>query len=132
MVQEPNAHGICSTCNARFNCLSLKNSIKENRLIVDCEEFDNSSAGPDGCAGEGTTHSEYPQSKTMTPVKAPVAKGLCVNCEDNKTCRFPYFGSDVLFCEEHKVHTSEEREYRHAIHTFGTRPCFSITNLIPG
>ena len=42
MVQELEIQGICCTCNNRWSCLSLNNSLKIGDPILYCEEFDNS------------------------------------------------------------------------------------------
>jgi hypothetical protein len=42
MVQEPEIQGICCTCNSRWSCLSLNNSLKLGEPILYCEEFDDS------------------------------------------------------------------------------------------
>jgi hypothetical protein len=39
--------GLCSTCNHRWACLSLRNSLREGIPILHCEQFD------DGVAGGG-------------------------------------------------------------------------------
>jgi len=48
MDQELNAQGICGTCIYRSDCLSLKNSMKEGRPVLHCEEFDNSASRKEG------------------------------------------------------------------------------------
>ena len=48
MVQELNARGLCDTCIYRSDCLSLKNSMKEGRSVLYCEEFDISSSKKEG------------------------------------------------------------------------------------
>lgn len=42
MVKEIEASGICCTCNNRWLCLSLRNSLKRRESIQYCEEFDDS------------------------------------------------------------------------------------------
>ena len=42
MVQKLNDRGICGTYNYRSECLSYKNSMKEERPVLHCEEFDDS------------------------------------------------------------------------------------------
>jgi len=42
MVKELDVPGICCTCNSRWACLSLNNSLKIGEPILYCEEFDNS------------------------------------------------------------------------------------------
>ncbi len=48
MVQKLNDRGICDTCIYRSDCLSLKNSMKEGRSVLYCEEFDTSATKKEG------------------------------------------------------------------------------------
>jgi len=48
MVQELNDRGICGTCIYRSGCLSLRNSMKEGKPILHCEEFGESASGKEG------------------------------------------------------------------------------------
>lgn len=48
MVQELNARGLCDTCIYRSDCLSLKNSMKEGKSVLYCEEFDDSASKKEG------------------------------------------------------------------------------------
>ena len=47
MVQELGDRGVCSTCIYRSNCLSLKNSMKEGKPVLHCEEFDDPASEKD-------------------------------------------------------------------------------------
>ena len=47
MVQELNDLGICGTCVYRSGCIYLRNSMKEGKPILQCEEFDGSGSGKD-------------------------------------------------------------------------------------
>lgn len=42
MLKEVEVSGICCTCNSRWSCLSLRNSLKRGQPIQYCEEFDDS------------------------------------------------------------------------------------------
>ena len=48
MIQELNDLGICGTCIYSSHCLSLKNSIKEGKPVLYCEEFDDSACEKEG------------------------------------------------------------------------------------
>ena len=48
MLQERNAQGLCGTCIYRSDCLSLKNSMKEGKPVLYCEEFDDSASKKEG------------------------------------------------------------------------------------
>jgi len=48
MAQTPNNQGICETCMCRSDCLYLRNSSKEGRPVLHCEEFDDSSSRKEG------------------------------------------------------------------------------------
>lgn len=47
MVQELNDLGICSNCVHRSGCVYLRNSAKEGKPILQCEEFDGSGSRKD-------------------------------------------------------------------------------------
>ena len=40
MAQELNVQGLCDSCINKSNCFWLKNSVKQGRPVVYCEEFD--------------------------------------------------------------------------------------------
>lgn len=42
MVKEVEVSGLCTTCNNRWSCISLRNSLKRSQPIQYCEEFDDS------------------------------------------------------------------------------------------
>lgn len=60
------------------------------------------------------------------------AKGLCVNCNDAEICKFPRFGQEVVFCEEHDSNTESEKQTRSSHKSFTDVPDLGVKNLIPG
>ena len=42
MVQKFNDFGICSTCVYRSGCIYLRDSMKEGKPVLQCEEFNSS------------------------------------------------------------------------------------------
>lgn len=40
MIQELNGQGLCGNCIYKSSCFSLKNSLKQKRQILYCEEFE--------------------------------------------------------------------------------------------
>jgi len=48
MTQEQHHRGICDTCIYRSGCLSLENSIKEGKPILQCEQFEDSKSIQEG------------------------------------------------------------------------------------
>ena len=93
--------GICITCNNRTECLSLQNSLRADRTIWNCEEFDDFVPG---------MKSDSVNIKKKNPFNKPACNndiipgrtmGLCINCEDRKTCMLPSPTGGIWHCEEY-------------------------------
>ena len=132
MDQELNSEGICCTCSFRADCLPYKNSKLSGRAIMHCEEFDDLAANTvdkkqteiqlNRCAGD----------KNETMMNCPIARGLCVNCDDAEICKFPAFGDDVVFCEEHSSNFENARNDRVSHKIFANVLNHEVKNPIPG
>jgi len=132
MINKLNSEGICGTCNHRSECLSFKNSMKEGRPVLHCEEFETS-----GMKMVGKKQKEAPGTNVIINeggdlAKLLNAKGLCINCDDNKICKFPGFGQDVVFCEKDNFGVLNERESRCSHNAFANLPIFGVNNLFSG
>ncbi len=101
MATELNIYGLCSTCNNRPECLSFQNSMQINRPVLYCEEFDNFVPGMDIDADENEKNDSYRPSDHLNEIIPGRTMGLCINCEDRKTCMLPSPTGGVLYCEEH-------------------------------
>jgi hypothetical protein len=101
MVQEMSFQGICVSCNYRSECLSLRNSLIEDKPVLQCEEFDDSADKTNGSQKKTIPNANIENLENIDVVKLLKARGLCINCDDNGTCKFPYFGNAVIYCEEY-------------------------------
>jgi len=93
--------GICVTCNNRPECLSFQNSLRADRVIWNCEEFDDFVPG---------MKSDSVNIKIKNSFKKPVynddiipgrTMGLCINCDNRKTCMLPSPVGGIWHCEEY-------------------------------
>lgn len=90
MQNEKSNKGLCSTCNHIKYCTTLK--IFKGR-IIQCEEFD------DSTAGEKTDKKE---TAGITEKKNYLLKGLCENCDFAETCTLLKPDTGVWFCNEYQ------------------------------
>jgi len=81
---------ICSSCDNSPSCVYLK---ADSGVITYCEEYLDLSAIP-----------KRPNGKTVPekPAEPIVAKGLCINCEKNKTCGYTRPVEGIWHCEEYE------------------------------
>lgn len=131
MEQILSSMGICTTCDFQSECISYKNSQQAGKAVLHCEEFENSERTYNhirkvdqfSCAarnsGDSIPDSCHPQ-------------GLCTNCNDNGLCKFPGFGSSVVFCEEHNTHSGNEGTRRPSNESSGFVPILGLNGFIPG
>jgi hypothetical protein len=99
VVSEPTVKkykGICSTCNNAPTCMY----IKDRKLPVSqCEEFDDySPKQPKMAISSSREPSIASTSQEGDTVKY---KGLCVNCENRKTCTLTKHEGGIWHCEEY-------------------------------
>ena len=86
-------YGLCITCNYAAECVTARNS---SEPVIFCEMFDDYIE---------PAQAEKPklQAKSV-PVEKDVneLKGLCVNCEERHTCKFPKPEGGIWHCEEYR------------------------------
>jgi hypothetical protein len=59
-------------------------------------------------------------------MKQPNDKGLCVNCDDRLICKLHQPNQHIFFCEEYKVHSSENRRDLEKQHAFSAPIDFGV------
>ena len=92
MSKQKENKGLCSSCNSDPTCSHSKDG---NKPILQCEEFDGYAPAP----------IRTKMKRTAVTSAAPDSgkyKGLCVNCENRKTCNHPKPEGGVWHCEEYK------------------------------
>jgi hypothetical protein len=94
---KPEYSGLCVNCVNANTCTYPR---ELNRPVLQCEEFD--------CYEipvEKTTVDRIlaiASSQVSSGIEESVGlKGLCVNCENRKTCTFPKPAAGVWHCEEY-------------------------------
>lgn len=101
-TSEAKSIGICSTCN---NCLTCGYRALRGGDALFCEMFDDYVPSPNGGNGGGDVGSPTVEIEADVVEKATeseVYKGLCVNCEDRRTCRLARSEGGVWHCEEYR------------------------------
>ena len=97
--------GICITCNNRTECLSYQNSLRADRPIWNCEEFDDFVPGMK--SGSVNIKKKNPFNKPdhnpgyNNDIIPGRTMGLCINCENRKTCMLPSPTGGIWHCEEY-------------------------------
>ncbi len=87
MTEEP---GICPSCDNSPTCVYLK---AHGGVVTYCEEY----------FGVSATEPQRPVRKAETRnIQAQQVKGLCVNCEKNKTCGYARPAEGIWHCEEYE------------------------------
>jgi hypothetical protein len=84
--------GLCINCLNSDDCNYRLNHTKP---IIFCEEF--------SCVDPPEPKTRFTRIiKKMDDSMDPQPKGLCSNCENNKTCTLQKKGALVINCEEYK------------------------------
>lgn len=91
--------GICSTCNNAPTCMYLKT---RKPPVSQCEEFDNHSTERPKAAQYGSSETAPLIASTDQDREAVMYKGLCVNCENRKTCKLTKREGGIWHCEEYQ------------------------------
>lgn len=86
---QATAQGICSSCNEAPDCTHLARN--PGLVVHECENYDGSATSPERPAPT-RTEPDYGQ-----------LKGLCMNCADRDTCRFPKPEGGVWHCPEYRA-----------------------------
>ena len=93
--------GICITCNNRTECLSLQNSLRADRPIWNCEEFDDIVSGMKSDSVNIKKKSSFKKRDYNNDIIPGRTMGLCINCENRKTCMLPSPTGGIWHCEEY-------------------------------
>lgn len=96
MGKKVKRKGICSTCNNDSHCAFPRSS---ESGVVECDEF-TSEYGISRLSAPEIQTSLSSRPHAMEDV--PAAKGLCVNCDNLKTCTYPKPEGGVWHCEEYQ------------------------------
>ncbi len=98
--KKPEYGGLCSTCNNASTCIYPRDS---NRPVLQCEEFDGYAVPSERTTVSAILAKTRPQVQSGAEEKDLVKyKGLCMNCENRKTCTFPKPEEGVWHCEEYE------------------------------
>ena len=93
--------GICVTCNNRTECLSLQNSLRADRPIWHCEEFDDFVPGMKSDSANIRKKNSFNKPDYNDDIIPGRTMGLCINCENRKTCMLPSPTGGIWHCEEY-------------------------------
>lgn len=89
--------GLCLTCKQANTC-NFPRDI--GRPIMNCEEFDGYVLHKTSKETPYRVHSR--SSSTCRSKEITEYTGLCINCDNRKTCSFPKSGKTVWCCEEYQ------------------------------
>ena len=93
--------GICVTCNNRTECLSLQNSLRADRTIWNCEEFDDFVPGMKSDFSNIKKKNSFNKPDYNDDIIPGRTMGLCINCDNRKTCMLPSPAGGIWHCEEY-------------------------------
>lgn len=93
--------GICVTCNNRTECLSLQNSLRTDRPIWHCEEFDDFVPGMKSDSANIKEKNSFKKPDYNDDIIPGRTMGLCINCDNRKTCMLPSPTGGIWHCEEY-------------------------------
>lgn len=93
--------GICITCRHRSYCQSLQNGLRAQRPVWDCNEYEhNDSDAADAVSAAyrvRSTDGEYLSHGTNEDRSI----GLCINCDQRRSCMLPIAEGGVWHCGEY-------------------------------
>ncbi|MBW2589320.1 MAG: hypothetical protein JRD71_01135 [Deltaproteobacteria bacterium] len=101
MYKSTQNMGICVTCNNRPVCLSFQNSLRANRPIWNCEEFDDFVPGMESDFANIKKKSFFKKPNYNDDIIPGRTMGLCINCGNRKTCMLPSPAGGIWHCEEY-------------------------------
>ena len=91
--------GICSICDNALTCNYLQSS---KQPVIQCEEFDGTSTRPVKLAREDILEAINSRNKSGDEKgDSGKYKGLCINCDNRKTCSCPKPEGGTWHCEEY-------------------------------
>ena len=101
MYKSTQNMGICVTCNNRPECLSFQNSLRADRPIWHCEEFDDFVPGMKSDSVNAKKKKSFKKPDYNNDIIPGRTMGLCINCENRKTCMLPSPAGGIWHCEEY-------------------------------
>ena len=101
MYKSTQNMGICVTCNNRSECLSYLNSLRADRPIWNCEEFDDSVPGMENDSVNIKKKKSMNKPDDNNDLIPGRTMGLCMNCGNRKTCMLPSPTGGIWHCEEY-------------------------------
>ena len=93
--------GICVNCNNRPECLSYQNSLRADRPIWHCEEFDDFVPGMKSDSANIKKKKSMNKPDVNNDLIPGRTMGLCMNCGNRKTCMLPSPAGGIWHCEEY-------------------------------
>ncbi len=100
VMRKPRYGGLCLTCDHARSCTYPR---EPDRPVWQCEEFEGNQAPLDTTAVESFLIKERAKARAVACNNGDgQLKGLCVNCENRKTCTFPKPEEGVWRCEEYE------------------------------
>jgi hypothetical protein len=92
-----NENSICETCNNKENCSHVA---VINGPVVCCEEFDDYTPKPDFPAA--VSEPLFQETHMSGKGYSEDVKGLCIDCDNSRSCRTARSSGGVWHCEEYK------------------------------
>lgn len=92
-IEKDIINDICTTCNHYQICATRKD---RRRPIWFCEEFDDYVP-----VKEMKPKTDYKASLKKANNETQLFKGLCINCENQKTCKIMKPNGGIWHCEEY-------------------------------
>jgi len=96
-MAEIKYYGICTTCNFAASCANSKSA---KNPIYFCEMFDDSMP-PEKKIVAKPGQKPSPTSDIVDKFSSKY-KGLCINCENRKTCKFARTDEGIWHCAEYQ------------------------------
>ncbi len=92
--------GICSTCNNAPTCTYQKDS---DPPVLQCDEFDDYVSPSVTISRQRVSHSDSSHATlTSEDEDASDYRGLCVNCDNRRTCAYPKPEGGIWHCAEYQ------------------------------
>jgi len=91
--------GLCSACKYSLRCTLTKSP---GQGIQFCEEYEGGGGPHPGGKAGGCAGPAKPRGTDAKPGASGAVLGLCGNCSNRDTCRFPRPDAGVWHCEEYQ------------------------------
>ncbi|MGB8656466.1 MAG: hypothetical protein WCE90_01610 [Candidatus Zixiibacteriota bacterium] len=100
VLRKPEYGGLCLTCDHVRSCSYPRNP---DQPVWQCEEFEAIDAPVDRTTVESFLAAAHARRESVVAENSKGQfKGLCLNCENRKTCTFPRPEDGVWRCEEYE------------------------------